>query len=51
VAPKVLHPALPQALGPERFVREIRTVAALHPHILGLIDPGRLVTLARRVPS
>jgi serine/threonine-protein kinase len=41
VAIKVLKPELAAVIGPERFVREIRTIAALqHPHILGLIDSG-----------
>jgi formylglycine-generating enzyme required for sulfatase activity/pimeloyl-ACP methyl ester carboxylesterase len=41
VALKVLHPALSAALGPERFLREIRIAAQLqHPHILTLIDSG-----------
>ena len=41
VAVKVLRPELAAVIGAERFVREIRTIAALqHPHILGLIDSG-----------
>jgi serine/threonine-protein kinase len=41
VALKVLHPELAAAVGPERFFREIETVAALtHPHILPLHDSG-----------
>lgn len=41
VAIKVLKPALAQALGPERFLREIRLTAQLsHPHILPLLDSG-----------
>jgi len=41
VAIKVLHPELAAALGPERFLREIETVASLqHPHILPLHDSG-----------
>ncbi len=41
VAVKVLHPELAAALGPERFLREIRLVAQLtHPHILPLHDSG-----------
>jgi len=41
VAIKVLRPELAQALGPERFLREIRTTANLrHPHILPLYDSG-----------
>ena len=43
VAIKVLRPELAAVIGAERFVREIRTIAALqHPHILGLIDSGEL---------
>jgi serine/threonine protein kinase/tetratricopeptide (TPR) repeat protein len=41
VALKVLRPELGQALGPERFLREIKTTAQLaHPHILPLLDSG-----------
>jgi eukaryotic-like serine/threonine-protein kinase len=41
VALKVLHPELAQALGPERFQREIRMAARLqHPHILTVLDSG-----------
>ena len=41
VALKVLHPALAQLLGPERFLREIRLSARLqHPHILVVHDSG-----------
>jgi eukaryotic-like serine/threonine-protein kinase len=41
VAVKVLRPHLAAALGPERFLREIRIAAHLnHPHILGLHDSG-----------
>src|ERR671933_2011097 len=41
VALKVLHPELAHALGPERFLREIRTAARLqHPHILSVHDSG-----------
>jgi len=41
VAIKVIHPELAQALGDERFLREIRIAAHLqHPHILTLIDSG-----------
>jgi eukaryotic-like serine/threonine-protein kinase len=43
VAIKVLRPELSAVIGAERFVREIRTIAALqHPHILGLIDSGEV---------
>jgi serine/threonine-protein kinase len=41
VAMKVLHPQLSDALGPERFLREIELTAGLqHPHILPLFDSG-----------
>ncbi len=41
VAIKVLDPTLTEALGPQRFLREIRTAAGLtHPHILPLHDSG-----------
>ncbi len=41
VALKVLRPELAAALGPERFVREIKIAAGLrHPHILPLYDSG-----------
>src|ERR671912_2588617 len=41
VALKVLHPELAAALGPQRFLSEIRVVANLqHPHILPLFDSG-----------
>jgi serine/threonine-protein kinase len=41
VAIKVLRPALAEAIGAERFLREIRTTANLnHPHILPLYDSG-----------
>ena len=41
VAVKVLHADLAAVLGAERFLQEIRVLAALqHPHILGLIDSG-----------
>jgi hypothetical protein len=41
VALKVLHPEIAAALGPQRFLREIRTTAALeHPHILPVFDSG-----------
>ena len=42
VAIKVLRLELAAVIGADRFVREIRTIAALqHPHILGLIDSER----------
>jgi serine/threonine protein kinase len=41
VAVKVLKPDLAMAVGPERFLREIRITARLnHPHILPLLDSG-----------
>jgi eukaryotic-like serine/threonine-protein kinase len=41
VALKVLHPELAQTLGPQRFEREIETVAGLqHPNILTVHDSG-----------
>src|SRR6266545_2108701 len=41
VALKVLHPDLAQALGADRFQREIRLAARLqHPHILTVLDSG-----------
>jgi serine/threonine-protein kinase len=41
VALKVLHPELANALGPERFHREVELVARLqHPHILTVLDSG-----------
>jgi serine/threonine-protein kinase len=41
VALKFLHPELAQALGPERFLREIRIAARLqHSNILPLFDSG-----------
>ncbi len=46
VALKVLKPELAVALGPERFLREIRITASLvHPHIL---PQGRSGGLTRR---
>ena len=42
VAIKVLHPELAAVIGAERFLREIRTIAALqHPHILAPARLGR----------
>ena len=41
VAIKVLRPELAAALGPDRFLQEIRTAARLqHPHILTVFDSG-----------
>jgi tetratricopeptide (TPR) repeat protein len=41
VALKVLHPELTHALGPERFLREIKVTAQLdHPHILPVFESG-----------
>jgi serine/threonine-protein kinase len=41
VALKVLRPELAHALGPERFLREIKLAARLqHPHILSVHDSG-----------
>ncbi|HZA93286.1 MAG TPA: serine/threonine-protein kinase, partial [Gemmatimonadales bacterium] len=41
VALKILRPELAAALGPQRFLSEIRVVAHLqHPHILPLFDSG-----------
>jgi serine/threonine-protein kinase len=43
VAIKVLRPELSDALGPERFLREIEIAAGLHhPHILPLYDSGEV---------
>jgi tRNA A-37 threonylcarbamoyl transferase component Bud32 len=45
VAIKVLRPELAAAIGPERFLAEIRTTANLqHPHILPLFDSGQAGT-------
>src|SRR5512141_3014745 len=42
VAIKVLDPEVAAAIGPERFLREIETVARLsHPHVLTLHDSGQ----------
>jgi serine/threonine-protein kinase len=41
VAVKVLHPEIAAALGPERFLSEIRVAANLqHPHLVPLLDSG-----------
>src|SRR5688572_25719976 len=46
VALKVLHPELAATLGPDRFLREIQTVARLqHPHILSVHDSGEAAGL------
>jgi serine/threonine-protein kinase len=46
VAIKVLDPEVAAAIGPERFLREIETVARLsHPHILPLHDSGEAAGL------
>jgi serine/threonine-protein kinase len=46
VAVKVLHPDLGEALGGERFLREVRITARLtHPHILPLLDSGEAAGL------
>jgi serine/threonine-protein kinase len=51
VALKVLHPELSASLGPERFLREIRTTARLdHPHILPLLDSGEAGLLWYTMP-
>ena len=43
VALKVLHPELGAVLGPERFLREVRTAARLqHPNILAVHDSGEV---------
>src|SRR6266542_2430641 len=45
VALKVLHAELAHALGPERFLQEIKLAARLqHPHILGVLDSGETGT-------
>ena len=42
VAVKVLRPEIASALGPERFLREIRITARLnHPRVLPLLDSGQ----------
>ena len=42
VALKVLHPELAAALGPDRFLREVKVTARLqHPNILPLFDSGK----------
>jgi serine/threonine protein kinase len=47
VALKVMHPELAATLGPERFLREIRTTAQLdHAHILPVLDSGDVAGLA-----
>ena len=46
VAIKVLRPQLAEALGVERFLREIRLLARLqHPNILALVDSGQAADL------
>jgi len=46
VAIKVLDPEVAAAIGPERFLREIETVAKLsHPHVLTLHDSGQAASL------
>ena len=48
VAIKVLRPELAAVIGADRFLREIRTIAALqHPHILGADRLGRGRTAPR----
>jgi serine/threonine protein kinase len=43
VALKVLHPEVSAALGPQRFLREVRTAARLqHPNILPVHDSGEV---------
>ncbi len=52
VALKVLNPELGQALGPERFLREIQIAARLtHPHILPLHDSGLATAAASTAAS
>jgi len=49
VAIKVLKPALGEALGSDRFLREIKLTAQLsHPHILPLLDSGGELDLAQK---
>src|SRR5687768_4408054 len=44
VAIKVMAPELSASIGPDRFLREIRTTANLrHPHIVPLFDSGSVV--------
>ena len=46
VAIKVMRPDVAEALGPERFLREIEIAARLtHPHILPLHDSGEVDSL------
>jgi TolB-like protein/Flp pilus assembly protein TadD len=46
VALKLLRPEVALALGPERFLSEIRIAASLsHPHILPLLDSGQVGSL------
>jgi serine/threonine-protein kinase len=48
VAIKVLSPQLAAAVGPERFLHEIRIAAGLaHPHILPLFDSGAAEVVGR----
>jgi TolB-like protein len=52
VAIKVLDPDLARALGAERFLREVEITAKLnHPHILPLLDSGRIGDQAARQPD
>ncbi len=47
VAIKVLHPELANAIGIDRFLREIRTSARLqHPHLIPVLDSGRTTSSA-----